>query len=185
MMARCGWILAPLLALVTGCADPYAEDRDGERTSHRAETGLGDERPPRSPVRDTAPAVTADAADAPRTAVHDFCSQWANWSWRTIQRQHRRLASMATGPLRSQLAAEAGLRAQDGALRRDRLGARGRVVAIDVKRGPGTRTAICVTWEEPLAQGHVDVEGGRHRVYLATVARTDAGWAVRRWEPQL
>jgi hypothetical protein len=184
-MARCGWILVPLLALVAGCADPYTEDRDRSGTSPRAEPGPGDEHPPRSAVHDTAPAVTADAADAPRAAVNAFCSQWADWTWRTIERQQRRLASMATGPLRSQLVAEAGLQGRDRTLRRDRLGVRGRVVAIDVKRGAGTREAICVAWEEPLANGHVDLEGGRHRVYLATVAKTDTGWAVRRWEPQL
>jgi hypothetical protein len=95
------------------------------------------------------------------------------------------LASVASGRLRRELAAEAGLRGQDRTLRRDRLGVRGRVVAIDVKRGARTREAVCVAWEEPLANAHMDIEGGRHHVYLATVARTDTGWAVRRWEPQL
>jgi hypothetical protein len=184
-MARCGWILVALVALVAGCADPYAEDRDGSGTQSRAEAGPGDERPPRSAVRDTAPTVTPDAADAPRAAVNAFCSQWANWTWRTIQRQHRRLASVATGRLRRQLGAEARLRGQDRTLRRDRQGVRGHVVAIDVKPGARTRQAVCVAWEEPLANGHLDLEGGRHRVYLATVAKTDTGWAVRRWEPQL
>jgi hypothetical protein len=185
-MARRAWNLVMVTgALVAGCADPYEQDRDRSGTSHREEAPRGDERPPRAPARDTAPAVATDAADTPRAAIQGFCSQWANWTWRTIERQQRRLASMATGPLRSQLAAEAGLRAQDGALRRDRLGARGRVVAIDIKRGAETREAICVAWEEPLAQGHVDIEGGRHRMYLATVAKTDTGWTVRRWQPQL
>jgi hypothetical protein len=183
-MVRCRWILMSALALVAGCADPYAEDRDRSGTSPRADSRPGDERPPRSAARDTAPAVTADAAE-PRAAVNAFCSQWANWSWRTIERQHGRLASMATGRLRRQLAAEVTLRGQDLTLRRDRLGVRGRVVAIDVKPGARTREAVCVAWEEPLANGHVDLEGGRHHVYLATVARTDTGWAVRRWEPQL
>jgi hypothetical protein len=150
-MVRCRWILVPLLVLVTGCADPYAEDHDGSGTQSRAEAGPGDEHPPPAAVRDTAPAVTPDPADAPRAAVRGFCSQWANWSWRTIERQHRRLASIATGRLRRQLAAEAALRDQDRTLRRDRLGVRGRVVAI----------------------------------YLATVAKTDTGWGVSQWEPQL
>jgi hypothetical protein len=183
-MARCGWILVAVLALVAGCADPYEQDRDRSGTSPRQEAARGDERPARAPARDTAPAVPA-APDTPRAAVDAFCSQWTNWTWRTIERQQRRLASMATGQLRSQLAAEAGLRAQDGASRSDRLGVRGQVVAIDIKRATGNREAVCVAWEEPLAQGHVDIEGGRHRVYLASVAKTDTGWAVRQWEPQL
>ena len=113
-----------------------------------------------------------------------FCSQWANWSWRTIERQQRRLAALAISRLAGQLAAEARLRAQDQALRRDRLGTRGHVVAIDIKPGTATRDAVCVAWEEQLAHGHADVEGARHRVYLTTVQRTKDGWAIRRWEPQ-
>ena len=76
------------------------------------------------------------------------------------------------------------MRAHDRSVRRDRLGARGHVVAIDIKPGAGTRGAVCVAWEAPLARGRVDLEGGRHRVFLATVAQADAGWAVSRWEPQ-
>ena len=114
-----------------------------------------------------------------------FCAQWANWSWRTIETP----AATAGAPGRRtasqrQLAAEAKLRAQDQALRRDRLGVRGRVVAIDVKRGTSTRDAVCVTWERAQANGRADLEGARHRVYLATVALTRNGWAVRQWEPQ-
>jgi len=116
--------------------------------------------------------------------VNAFCSQWGNWSWRTIERQQRRLASLATGTFARQLAAEARLRAQDRALRRDRLGTRGRVVAIDVEPGAPARNAVCVAWEEQLAHGRGETEGGRHRVYLATVLRTYDGWAVRRWQPQ-
>ena len=69
-------------------------------------------------------------------------------------------------------------------MRRDRLGTRGRVVAIDIKPGTATRDAVCVAWEEQLAHGHADAEGARHRVYLTTVQRTRDGWAIRRWEPQ-
>ena len=37
----------------------------------------------------------------------------------------------------------------------------------------------------PLRDLHEScAESGRHRVYLATVAHSDAGWAVSRWEPQ-
>ena len=179
------------LALV-GCQDPYTEGGTTAGDSPRpyehtqAERPRGDELPPPAPSTGAVPTVNEAAARrSARTVLEAFCSQWANWSWRTIQRQHRRLASVATGRLRRQLAAEAALRGQDQTLRRGRLGVRGRVVAIDVKRGARTREAVCVAWEEPLANGHVDLEGGRYRVYLATVARTDTGWVVRRWEPQL
>ena len=113
-----------------------------------------------------------------------FCAQWTNWSWRTIGRQQRRLAALATGPLARQLAAEAQVRVQDQALRRDRLGARGHVVAIDVKRGSATRRAVCVAWEQPLTDGRANQTDARHHVYLATVTRTRDGWAVSQWQPQ-
>jgi hypothetical protein len=187
MMARSGLVLLPVLAaLMAGCQDPYrqdAEPRNEPRPVARDES-RGDDRPPLAREHDSTPAVNGDAQRTPRTIVDAFCSQWANWSWRTIERQQRRLAGLATGLLARQLAAEARLRAQDQALRRDRLGTRGRLVAIDVKPGAATRDAVCVAWQEQLAHGRADAEGARHRVYLTTIQRTGDGWAVRRWEPQ-
>jgi hypothetical protein len=187
MMAGRGLVLLPVLvALVAGCEDPYRQDaerRDEPRPAVRDQSH-GGERPPVAREHDSAPAVTSDAQRTRRAAVDAFCSQWVNWSWRTIERQQRRLARLATGQLARQLAAEARLRAQDQALRRDRLGTRGRVVAIDVKPGGATRDAVCVAWQQQLAHGRADAEGARHRVYLTTIQRAGAGWAVRRWEPQ-
>ena len=186
-MARRGLILVPVLAaLVAGCQDAYrqgVERRDEPRTAV-GDQSRGDERPPAARAHDTAPAVSRDPQGTPRAAVDAFCSQWANWSWRTIERQQRRLASLATGRFARQLTAEARLRTKDHALRRDRLGTRGRVVAIDVKPGSATRDAVCVAWQQQLAHGRADAEGARHRVYLTTIQRTGDGWAVRRWEPQ-
>ena len=195
-MARHGLILVPLLAaLVAGCQDPYRPDAERRDESRRpavpaaGEQLPGDDRAPLAREHDTAPAVNSDAQRTPRAAVDAFCSQWANWSWRTIERQQRRLAQLATGRLARELAAEARLRAQDQALRRDRLGTRGRVVAIDVKSGAEMRDAemrdaVCVAWQEQLSGGRADPVGARHRVYLTTLQRTQNGWAVRRWEPQ-
>jgi hypothetical protein len=179
------WLLAPLLiALIAGCADPYQQDTQPADSSDPATPARVDERPSRTKTGDTAQGFPTNWAQAPRASVDAFCSQWTNWNWRTIERQQRRLASLATGALARQLAAEAMLRALDRSLRRDRLGARGQVVAIDVKRGAKRRGAVCVAWEVPVTRGRVDLEGGRHRVYLATVAHRGAGWAVSRWEPQ-
>jgi hypothetical protein len=191
MMARHGLILVPLLAaLLAGCQDPYRQDAERRDESRRpavpaaGEQLPGDDRAPLAREHDTAPAVNSDARRTPRAVVDAFCSQWANWSWRTIERQQRRLAHLATGRLARQLAAEARLRAQDEALRRDRLGTRGRVVAIDVKSGAARRDAVCVAWQEQLSGGRADPVGARHRVYLTTLQRTHDGWAVRGWEPQ-
>ena len=186
-MTRRGLLVVSLLTvLLAGCQDPYdqqAERRDEPRPAAR-DHARDDERPPLAREHDTAPAVSSDTQGSPRAAVDAFCSQWSNWSWRTIERQQRRLAGLATGRLARQLAAEAQLRAQDQTLPRDRLGTRGRVVAIDINPGTATRNAVCVAWEEQLAHGHADAEGARHRVYLTTVQRTDGGWAITRWEPQ-
>ena len=189
-MARRGLILAPVMvALVAGCQDPYRQDAERHGDSRRLATTArervgGDDRPPPAREHDSAPVVGHGAQRTARAAVDAFCSQWANWSWRTIKRQQRRLARLATGRLARQLAAEARLRAQDQALRRDRLGTRGQVVAIDVKPGRATRDGVCVALEEQFANGRADVEGARHRVYLTTIQRTENDWAVRRWEPQ-
>ena len=179
-----------LLGVLTGCQDPYQQDRAHHRSNPNntkpalPQTPDGDNVSSRAPARDTAPAIAANARATPRSAVHEFCAQWTNWSWRTIGRQQRRLAALATGPLARELAAEAQVRVQDQALRRDRLGARGHVVAIDVKPGAATRRAICVAWEQPLANGRADQMDARHHVYLVTVTRTRDGWAVSQWQPQ-
>ena len=115
----------PLIALVllvgvlAGCQDPYQQDRAHDRRSPdrakpaRPQTPDEDNVSTRAPARDTAPTITASAHATARSAVNVFCSQWTNWSWRTIGRQQRRLAVLATGPLARQLAAEARARAQD------------------------------------------------------------------------
>ena len=189
MTLRAPLFVAALTVVAAGCQDPYAAERRGEDLprapeSPPAQRPRSDERPPPTNERDTAPDVGLDAQRTPQAAMGAFCAQWANWSWRTIGRQQRRLARLAAGPLAGQLAAEAKLRAQDQALRRDRLGVRGRVVAIDIKRRTSSREAVCVTSEQQEANGRADLEGARHRVYLATVVQTRHGWAVRRWKPQ-
>jgi hypothetical protein len=183
-------VLVLLIGVLAGCEDPYQHDpsnpdrpKPSEPQAQRGEN-RGDNVRSRAPARDTVPAIAANSRTTPRLAVSAFCLQWTNWSWRTIERQQRRLAALATGPLAQQLTAEARVRVQDQALRRDRLGSRGHVVAIDVKRGAATRRAVCVAWEQQLSSGRADQMGARHHVYLVTVARTRDGWAVSRWQPQ-
>ena len=185
-------LLALLLAaLVAGCQDPYSADPGAEHepapgqseTAPESEHAHGDELAPAARSDDTAPAPRSNAQRTPRAAVEAFCSRWVNWSWRTIARQQLRLAQLATGALARELAAEAGRGVSDETLRRDRLGARGNVVAVAFRPGHATREAVCVAREERLAAGRAELEGA-HRVYLAAVERTRSGWAVRRWEPQ-
>jgi hypothetical protein len=112
-----------------------------------------------------------------------FCSRWANWSWRTIERQQQRLASLATGPLAAELAAVARQAKLDRALRRDRLAIRGAVVAVDLDPPGSPGGAVCVTREREIQNGRGEF-AGRHRVYLAALERTAQGWGVSRWQPQ-
>jgi len=189
-MARRALVLLVLSGGLAGCQEPYqqdrAHDRRGPARTKPAEplAPRGDDVSARAPARETVPVIAANARATPRSAVNAFCAQWTNWSWRTIGRQQQRLAALASGPLARQLAAEARLRVQDQALRRDRLGARGRVVAIAVKGSGATRKAVCVAWEEKLSNGRADLGGARHHVYLVTVAHTRDGWAVSQWQPQ-
>jgi hypothetical protein len=181
--------LMTMVALV-GCEDPYAErsgdpGRAAEVEHAREHQARGDELAPLSPERDSAPDDPArPGAATPRAALERFCAQWANWNWRTIDRQQSRLAGLATGELRRQLEREAAARRLDRSLRRDRLSVSGRLVAVDVKPGGRRRLAACVTHEEEIQRGRGELGGSRHRVYLASLDRDRQGWGVSAWEPQ-
>jgi hypothetical protein len=187
--SQLGAVLLAGLALV-GCQDPYTQGAptagDSPRPHERpqAERPHGDELGPPAPAAAGAPALREPAARRnARTVLEAFCSQWATWSWRTIERQQHRLARLATGPLAAELAAEARQAKLDRALRRDRLAIRGRLVALDLDP-PGTPgQAVCVTAEREIENGRAEL-AGRHRVYLAAIERTGQGWGVSRWEPQ-
>jgi hypothetical protein len=119
-----------------------------------------------------------------RTVLELFCSQWANGSWRTIDRQQAKLARLATGRLAEQLAAQARQARLDRTLRRDRPAMRGGLVALDLAP-PGARgQAVCVTHEQELQRGSGELAGGRHRVYIATLEHAPQGGGVSRWQPQ-
>lgn len=181
-----------LAAFLPGCQDPYEQlqpsqgPADGAAEEHaRREHARGDELAPRASARDTAPPTGAELPDSPRRAVRAFCEQWANWDWRTLARQQRRLARLSIGRLRRENLAAAETAARDERLVADRVAVRGRVVGVDVTgRGP-ERRGVCVAREEQLENGRAELSGGRHNVYLARLRRTaGGGWGVSRWEPQ-
>jgi hypothetical protein len=191
-MTRRGQPAAVLLAWVAlvGCQDPYTEGAptagDSSRPYDRPqpERPRGDELAPPAPSAVGTPAFRELAARRKaRTVLEAFCSHWANWSWRTIERQQHRLAGLATGPLAAQLAAEARQAKLDRALRRDRLAIRGRLVAVDLDPPGSPGRAVCVTAEREIQNGRGEL-AGRHSVYLAALERTAQGWGVSRWEPQ-
>jgi hypothetical protein len=184
---------AALLACLAlaGCQDPYTEGGttagDSPRRYERGQTERprGDELPPPAPPAAAVPTVNEAAARrSAHTALEAFCSQWANWSWRTIGRQQAKLARLATGRLAEQLAAQARQARLDRTLRRDRLAMRGRLVAVDLAP-PGARgQAVCVTREQELQNGRGELAGGHHRVYIAILEQTAQGWGVSEWQPQ-
>jgi hypothetical protein len=183
-------VLLACLALV-GCQDPYTEGaptagdpprRYERRLDHRPR---GDELPPPAAAATAVRAFHARAARrSARTVLDAFCSQWANWSWRTIDSQHAKLARLATGRLAEQLTAQAHQARLDRTLRRDRLAMRGRLVALDLTPPHARGQAVCVTREQELQHGRGELAGGRHRVYLATLKHTPQGWGVSQWQPQ-
>ena len=187
-------ILVAALASVglgAGCApeDPYS--RDQQRTSQRLDEQLrreqarGDELAPPAPAGDTAPAYAGSAATrAPEGVLRAFCAQWANWSYRTIERQQRRLAQLSTPTLARELAPTSSQRTLDSTLARDRFAVRGSVVAIDLRPGTDRREAICVTREEEIDQGRDPLGDGLHRVYSARLELRTGRWGVAAWQPQ-
>jgi hypothetical protein len=192
-MTRRKQLLAGLVACLAlaACEDPYTQGTQSAAKSSprderpQAQRARGDELPPDPPPAREGPALEeAPAGRTARATLAAFCTGWANWSWRTIGRQQRRLAGLATGRLAAQLAAEAGRAKLDRALRRDRLAMRGRVVALDLDPPGGGGRVVCVSRELEIQNGRGELGGGRHRVYLAALERTPRGWGVSRWEPQ-
>jgi len=182
-------VLLACLALV-GCQDPYTQSATtdappGRHERHPVHPPPGDELPPPVPSTAAAPALRASGArQRARTVLAAFCSRWANWSWRTIDRQQAELARLATGRLAEQLAAQARQARLDRTLRRDRLAMRGWLVALDLAPPGAYGHAVCVTREQEVRNGRGELAGGRHRVYLARLEHTTHGWGVSQWQPQ-
>lgn len=184
--------LVSLPLVLGGCLeDPYTGEGRPPRDSSvldedvRRAQARGDELAPRVVARPSAPTYTG--VSAPRNAqetLRAFCAQWANWSYRTIERQQRRLAELATPGLAREVAPSASQRSLDTTLERDRFAVQGTVVAIDMGPGRDRRRALCVTREEEIDQGRDPLGDGVHRVYSARLERTDRLWEVAAWQPQ-
>ena len=177
-MARRGLILAPLLvALVAGCQDPYRQDAErrddvGSPTPSR-ERPRGDDRPPLAREHDTAPAVTSDA----QRDAHEPPSTRSARSGPTGAGARSNASSDGSPRLATGRSPASSPPKRGCAPRTRRCGATASARAATSSRSTSnparaTRDAVCVTWEEQLANGRADAEGARHRVYLATIQRT-------------
>lgn len=157
--------------LLTGCADPY-------RTSTQPPS-------PRKPARSAGAPTGRPPTTQPAPVLRSFCREWANWSWSSTARQQVALARLASGPLARALAQEAQTSQRDETLSRDRLGVRGRIVALSLSSRAGrVQRGVCVTAEQNLRAGEPVEEGPRHHVYLAELAVADHGWRLTSWQPQ-
>jgi hypothetical protein len=134
-------VLLAGLALV-GCQDPYTQgtttagDRPRPHERPQAEPPRGDELAPPAPAAATAAFRERAARRNARTVLEAFCWQWANWSWRTIERQQQRLARLATGPLAAELAPR-----RDRRNSTERCGATGSRCAVASSPSTSTRPA--------------------------------------------
>ena len=175
-------VLAVSLAVtMTGCQDPYARDRARPAARPSATPGdIGQPGAQAGPVLSS----TARPAPSPRGAARSFATRWVNWDWRSAAGQQRTLARLATAGLARALRANASSARVDATLARDRPGARGSVVAIDLKAGNAEAAGIVVAREQTYTEGRADLGGQRYRVYLIRLKRERNGWGVSAWEPQ-
>lgn len=182
--------LAAVVALALalgGCQDPYQNDQAHQAASSRMRPAQaprpGDIDGPGPPGR-PAPAGPVGQGSGARAVAAAFARGWTNWDWRTAAAQQLKLARLATGTLGTQLRSGARSTAADQSLARDRPGARGSVIAIDLKPDQRGVSGVVATREQTYTGGHADLGGRRYRVYLTTIEHGRHGWRVSRWEPQ-
>jgi hypothetical protein len=140
----------------------------------------------RAPAQDlTPPLDLARARNGATSAVHAYAAQSVTWTWRTLGRQHQRLALLSAGRLRrANLAAARDVRALF-ALRHDGAGSRARAVRVKVITylGETKAIAVVVTFERGYGR-HADIHRWTTGAYRAVAERTDGGWAVTSWRSQ-
>jgi hypothetical protein len=171
-MKRPGAVFACALALtLAGCQVEDPSTR-GQAPVDRAQPG--------SRTDAERPTVPADAGGggATRAALERFARSWANWSFRSLARSRRELATQAAGRLHRSLLEDAQRAADDAALRDSNSSNEGTVAGIVLR---GTEPALVVT----LETAHVENGGSQagYFVYLARAQRGPSGWKVVTWEP--
>ena len=184
------------------------------RPDPRAAAGSRSSRAARTPTARTPSAATSPAAAAPRPAARRrppaACPRARHRAGRrpaTPSARHeppstrsarsgptgagaRSSASSDGSPAWRPAASPASSPPKRGCARRTgRCGATASARAAASSRStssPAPRRATPSAWHGKSSSptGEPTSEGARHRVYLATIQRTDDGWAVRRWEPQ-
>jgi hypothetical protein len=180
-------LLAFAAVVVAGCRDPYTNDQrpsslPAAPVTRTATVGDGDSPgPPIVPTSDR----ESDRRASAREVAAAFARGWSNWDWQRAAVQPRALARLATGGLVAQLRSSARSASADASLARDRPGARGSVIAVDLKQTDGAaRAGVVVTREQSYTGGHADLGGEHYRVYLVRLVHVAGGWVVSEWAPQ-
>lgn len=195
-----------LLALsltVAGCGtsdpDEDAQRKGPEATAAAVEQGdeldppesgeaeVGDDGVPAEELEELVAPAGGGGAAGPAEVVSLYARLLSNWTWRDVARKNRSaLARLAAGELRQGVRANARELRADATLKRERLGSRGKQLAIDVQGSdPRRRRVWVVLRETALANGETTQSGPQTTVYRATAERLDDDrWYVTAFVPQ-
>jgi hypothetical protein len=151
----------------TGCGfdDPY----DDPATAGHAQTRT-ESRP------DT-------TAGGPEAALRQAALESGNWTAATVDDALARARRLSVGAARSQFRRQAEQMSTGVAQATAGIRSRSTVEAVVVRGSHDSRDAIVVT-REGITSADLPDEGAQYKVTLATVERTEGGWAISSWTPQ-
>lgn len=174
---RLGAALAALAAAVVlaGCSNPDA----GGLPSGGGVQNAGEPAAP-APAAGTTP---MDAQGSARAAIARYARIYANWSWRTVAANQRRLAAMSVGQARVTDLQAAAQAAGDSTLRQGQISNSGSVVSIAPDQAQAG-TWVLVTRERTSGSGEYEGLPAAYHVTLARAQQIQQGWAVSEWAPQ-
>ena len=173
--------LAALAVSVSGCQDPYANER-ARPPKFATRTTSEVERP--GPRAGAIPAPPRQPRRSAGAAAQAFAVTWVNWDWRSSEEQQQQLARLAVGELARQLEASAASAPRDASLARDKPGSRGAVAATNLRVDGRRAQGLVVTREQTYTAGRADLGGQRYRVYRVALRADQKRWGVSSWQPQ-
>lgn len=167
--------VAAALALAA-CSNP---DAGGPPSGAGGVQSQGEPAAPR-PARGSA---AVDVQRSAQAAIAQYARLYANWSWRTLAAEMRRLAAISVAQARLTDQQNAAQAAGDTTLRQGQISNTGAVVSI---AGDQTQagTWVIVTRERTSGSGEYEGLPASFHVTLAKVQQVQHGWAVSEWAPQ-
>jgi len=180
-------LTAALAAFVLGgcgLSDPYTVNTPTDTVAH------GDPRQPAPERRGARPPLERAVApggtsSTPTAALQRYATLYVNWTAQTLVRNLHELASISIGGARASALEAAARTGRDDTLRRAGVTNNGTVLAIAQRRGGDGNAWVVVTSETTRGSGAYDgLPLHTPHVTYATVARLNAGWVVKSWQPQ-